>query len=142
MKLSLSSIVFSLFTVLLVSCASSTPTPVIDDKKEASMPTVAVTLSSPVAGSKLSSPLTVIGTAPGTWFFEGQIPVELLASDGTSLARIAAHAQGEWMTEKEVPFQAVITFTTKATNGTLVIRKDNPSGLPENDDSFSTAIVF
>lgn len=105
-------------------------------------PKVAVTLSSPVAGSKLSSPLTVIGTAPGTWFSEGQIPVELLASDGSSIALVSAMAQDEWMTEKEVPFQAVLTFTTTEKAGTLVIRKDNPSGLPENSAEFSTAVTF
>ncbi len=86
--------------------------------------------------------MTVIGTAPGTWFSEGQLPVELLASDGTSIALVSAKAQGAWMTEKQVPFQAVISFTTTSKYGALVIRKDNPSGLPENDGSFSIGVTF
>ena len=125
-------------SILFVSCSSTSALP----KSDVSTTAPKVTLSSPVAGSKISNPVTVIGTAPGTWFSEGQLPVELLASDGKSIALVTAHAQGEWMTEKAVPFQAVITFKTTATNGSLVIRKDNPSGMPENDGLFSIGVTF
>lgn len=126
-----------MISATFVSCSSS-----VTPKSDVSATAPKVILSSPIAGSKISNPVTVIGTAPGTWFSEGQLPVEILASDGTSIALVSAEAQGEWMTEKQVPFQAIVTFNTSAKDGTLVIRKDNPSGLPENDDSFSIGVTF
>ena len=51
-------------------------------------------------------------------------------------------AQGEWMTEAQVTFTASMqidaTFHGKAK---LVLLKDNPSGLPEHDDSVEIPIV-
>ena len=55
-----------------------------------------------------------------------------------------AQAQGEWMTTEYVPFQAEITFIkpTVKDNGWIILRKDNPSGLPEHDDAFEVPILF
>ncbi len=98
---------------------------------------------SPVAGEKITSPLTVTGEARGTWYFEASFPVKLTDEAGNVLAIAPAQAQGEWMTEEFVPFSVQLTFTPPASEkGFLVLEKDNPSGLPENDDSFSLPIRF
>ena len=103
-----------------------------------------VRLESPKIGDAISSPLVVQGTARGTWFFEGSFPVVLKASDGTPIAKGPAQASGEWMTTEFVPFTATLTFLVPEgiSEGTLVLEKDNPSGLPENADQRSYPIRF
>jgi spore germination protein GerM len=42
-----------------------------------------------------------------------------------------------------VPFKATLSFTPSTTaRGTLVLKKDNPSGLPENEDEFRIPVTF
>ena len=52
------------------------------------------------------------------------------------------------MTEEFVPFSAVLEFVTptagdpELNRGTLILQKDNPSGLPEHDDALEIPVVF
>jgi hypothetical protein len=101
-----------------------------------------IRVEDPHRGQVVSSPLAVHGAARGTWYFEGSFPVLLLASNGDTLASKPAAANGEWMTENYVPFLAVLTFTTTADSGTLVLRKDNPSGEPLRDDEVRLPVRF
>lgn len=97
----------------------------------------------PDSDDAVSSPLTVEGEARGTWYFEASFPIRLLDARGTELAIAVAQAQGEWMTEDFVPFKAVLTFPVPTTEtGTIVLEKDNPSGLPENADERRVPIRF
>jgi hypothetical protein len=92
---------------------------------------------------KITSPVSVTGEARGYWFFEASFPVKLLDKNGNVIAQTPAQAQGEWMTEDFVPFSAQISFTVSETqNGTLVLEKDNPSGLPENADELRIPVVL
>lgn len=101
-------------------------------------------VDAPVIGAKVSSPLTVSGAARGGWFFEASFPVELLDAQGKVIAQGPAQAQGEWMTTEFVPFTMSLTFPTQSTGskGTLVLKKDNPSGEPQNDRSLEVPVVF
>lgn len=107
-------------------------------------------LTTPEPGGEITSPLEITGMARGTWFFEGSFPVSVLNRNGQVVARGVAQAQGEWMTEEFVPFRATLTFKSPYISGdpvffgdgTLVLIKDNPSGLPENDDSLRVPIQF
>jgi hypothetical protein len=101
-----------------------------------------VSIFQPLAATVISSPLEVLGQAPGNWFFEATLPVKLLAADGEIIVAHYAEAQSDWMTEDLVPFKATLEFATTATSGYLVISKDNPSGLPENDASFQIPVNF
>lgn len=96
----------------------------------------------PDAGDVIASPLTITGEARGTWFFEASFPVKLIGEDGTVLAQGAAQAIGEWMTEDFVPFTSTLTFIASPQNATLVLMKDNPSGLPANDDELRIPVVI
>jgi hypothetical protein len=92
---------------------------------------------------KVASPLTVTGEARGNWYFEASFPVKLLDANGNEIVVSYAQAQGEWMTEDFVPFMSTLTFAAPSTpTGTLVLQKDNPSGLPENDNSVSVPVTF
>lgn len=94
------------------------------------------------ANDVLTSPLTVTGEAAG-WYFEASFPVQLLDGTGKIIAQGPAQAQGDWMTTNFVPFKATLTFAKPATaTGTLVLRNDNPSGLPENDRFLRIPVRF
>jgi hypothetical protein len=88
--------------------------------------------------------LTITGQAQGSWFFEASFPVILKDASGKIVAQGAAQTKSNWMTENFVPFTITLTFTnqTNKTTGTLTLKKDNPSGLPQNDASYNIPIVF
>lgn len=102
-----------------------------------------VRVTNPKANAIIKSPLTIIGEAKGTWFFEASFPVALLDATGKEIARYHAEAKSDWMTTDYVPFTAELAFTKPATAvGTLVLEKDNPSGLPEYDAKIEIPVRF
>ena len=103
-----------------------------------------VILIQPKNGEYVSSPVTIEGMARGNWFFEASFPIVIVNWDGLIIGEGIAQAQDEWMTTEYVPFKAQITFTkpTVKDNGWIILRKDNPSGLSEYDDSFEVPILF
>ena len=102
-----------------------------------------INVSSPQPNSVVSSPLTVTGEARGSWYFEASFPVKLYDANNNLLAQAPAQALSDWMTTDFVSFSVTLTFPTPSTQtGTLVLEKDNPSGLPQNDDSVSIPVSF
>ena len=102
-----------------------------------------IRINAPRPNQFISSPLTIEGEARGNWFFEGDFPIKLLDGNGDVIKTSFASALGEWMTEDFVPFKAEIEFTAPTTNkGTLILEKDNPSGLPEHADKLLVPIKF
>ena len=111
-----------------------------------------VTLASPLPEQKIDNPLIVTGWARGTWFFEGSFPVTLTNWDGLIIAEGAAQAQIDpsdehgagWMTEDFVPFRVELKYETPSLydRGSLILKKDNPSGLPEHDDAYEITVFF
>jgi hypothetical protein len=119
---------------------TASTTPLADDM---------VVLYEPLPEGSVSSPLTVRGKARGTWFFEASFPVTLTDWDGRIIAQTPAQAKGDWMTTEFVEFEATLTFVTPAgpgadqpNRGFLILQKDNPSGLPEHDDSREIMVFF
>jgi hypothetical protein len=83
----------------------------------------------------VSAPVLIEGVARGSWFFEGSFPVVLETATGTVMARGFATALSEWMTESFVPFRATLEYSPATSSpAILILKKDNPSGLPEKDD--------
>ena len=102
-----------------------------------------IRVDSPRPGETVSSPLTITGAARGFWYFEASFPVEIRDEAGNILVQAPVQAQGEWMTEEFVPFAATLDFTLPSSGaGELILRKDNPSSLPANDDELVIPIVF
>jgi hypothetical protein len=102
-----------------------------------------IQLEMPRPNQVITSPLTIKGQARGTWFFEGDFPVKLLDENGEVIARHYLTAQGEWMTEDFVQFSGELEFTVPdSEHGTLVLEKDNPSGLPEHADELTVPVRF
>lgn len=102
-----------------------------------------IRISTPRPNQTISSPLTIAGEAHGTWYFEASFPVKLYDANNKLLAQVPAQAQGDWMTTEYVPFVAALTFSVPETaTGTLVLEKDNPSGLPEHADQLEVPVIF
>lgn len=109
-----------------------------------------IRLTEPVPGGTIASPLTLTGEARGTWYFEAVFPIVLTNWDGLIIAEGYAEAEGDWMTEEFVPFTSTLTFENPYTegdpefmkSGTLILQKDNPSGLPENDAALEIPVRF
>ncbi len=102
-----------------------------------------VTVMTPDLAKPLKSPLTIHGKVSGLYFSEGVFPVVIQDSKGNEIARTLAHADGEWMTAEDVPFTAELTFKVPANPSVkLLFEKDNPSGLPENDQSKAFAVTL
>ena len=52
-------------------------------------------------------------------------------------------AEGEWMSEDFVPFVSNLDFPIPETeSGKIILKKDNPSGLPELDESIEAIVRF
>jgi len=96
-----------------------------------------ITVTSPLPNTTVGNPIEVKGMARGFWFFEASAPVVVVNWDGLIIGEGFITAEGEWMTEDFVPFSGTISYTLPAdsysTRGAIIMKKDNPSGLPEND---------
>ncbi|MCI0619554.1 hypothetical protein L0Y40_00765 [Candidatus Wolfebacteria bacterium] len=103
-----------------------------------------IRVDEPEPNHVIISPLSIRGEARGTWYFEATFPVVLVDWDGRIIAEGYAEAQDEWMTEEFVPFTAMLTFTKPfyGERGALILKKDNPSGLPEHDAALEIPIRF
>ncbi|MFH1405067.1 MAG: Gmad2 immunoglobulin-like domain-containing protein [Patescibacteria group bacterium] len=105
-----------------------------------------IKVSEPLPESEVTSPLIIKGEARGNWFFEGDFPVVLTNWDGLIIAQGIAQAQGEWMTEEFVQFEAILEFdltnSVVSSRGSLILQKDNPSDLPEFDDAYEFTVFL
>lgn len=126
-----------------------------------------IKLTAPRPNEIIKSPVTIEGEARGNWFFDGStaltinpeqnrrvetsFPVKLWDVNGKELAVGIAQAQLDgsadssdtWMTEGFVPFKATLEFDSpEIKKGLLILEKDNPSGLKENEDSLRIPIRF
>lgn len=98
--------------------------------------------SVPQAGSKISGTVTVLGMAKGSWFFEGSFPVYIVDENGKKIGEGIAQAQGAWMTESYVPYQATVEIKDgpQTVGGAIVLSRDNPSG--ETESFLTIPVVY
>ncbi len=109
-----------------------------------------ITLASPLPNSIVESPLVITGQARGTWYFEASFPIILTNWDGLIIAEGIATAESDWMTENFVPFTASLDFENPyhlgdpdfMKKGSLILKRDNPSGLPEHDNALEIPVRF
>ncbi len=103
----------------------------------------AIVIDSPLPGSITAKTFAVTGKARGPWYFEASFPITILDNKGKVISTSIATAKGDWMTTDFFPFETSIkipeSYTGKAT---LILTKDNPSGLAEKDASVSFIITI
>ena len=116
----------------------------LPERVETSKEDSVIKVSYPAPDEKIESPLVIKGEARGTYFFEASFPVVLTNWDGLIIAEGVAQAEGEWMTEEFVPFTATMNFKKPdyGERGFLILKKDNPSGLPEHDFAIEIRLVW
>jgi hypothetical protein len=103
-----------------------------------------IRLDNPRLNAEVTSPLKITGQARGNWFFEADFPVILEDENGLIISRGTAGALSDWMTEDFVGFSAELSFNDQVSGsrGRLILKKDNPSGLPEHDDALEVPVYF
>lgn len=104
-----------------------------------------IRVSNPTPGSVVGKPITVMGEARGTWYFEASFPIEVRDSAGMVIATgIGQPVNGaDWMTENFVPFSTTITIPQGFIGeAVLTLMNDNPSGMVENARSVSFPITI
>lgn len=121
------------------------PTPVVTELLKAQKDDLII-VESPRVGEKVNNPIVISGKARGTWFFEASFPIVVTNWDGLIIGEGFATADGDWMTEEYVPFTATLSYdVTKIgpySRGTLILKKDNPSGEPQFDNALEYQINF
>ncbi len=120
--------------VVLAVAACSPPAPPTEPMPEPPVSEVApaqrtgvATVTAPVAGARVTSPLVATGNAPGDWYFEAVFAASLVGADGKVLAEGPARAQTDWTAPGDKAFVAELPFTVAAdTPATLVLQEDMP----------------
>jgi len=101
-----------------------------------------IKISSPLPGASVKKSFSIAGEARGAYFFEASFPVTVLGLGDEVLMQTYATAKGDWMTENFVPFSVDVTLPgAYSGSAKIVLKKDNPSGLPEHDASVSFNVV-
>ncbi len=109
---------------------------------------IEIFVDTPKESDEVMSPLILHGRAPGNWFFEASAPITLTNWDGLIIAEGYIQAEGEWMTTDYVPFHGTLDFVNTPCEadychrGSIIFRKDNPSGESQFDDSAEMTIKF
>jgi hypothetical protein len=94
-------------------------------------------------GQKITSPLLIKGRVTGgNWIgFEGQVgTVKLIGSNGEILGSSVLTVASDWM-KLPIDFEANLSFKNpQDKNVSLVFYNENPSGLPENNETMSISL--
>ena len=102
-----------------------------------------VIVSTPKSGAVVSRTFSIAGTAPSGWFFEAVFPIMVRDDNDNAIGRTQGRAQSDWTAPGPIRFTAQVTLETAYKGpATLVLMRDNPSGLPENDDSVEIPITI
>lgn len=108
-----------------------------------------IVVDSPTVDSTVTaSPLVIKGKAKGSWFFEATAPVSIVNWDGLIIGEgyIKVDEGYDWMTTEMVPFTGTISYDASQLGaykyGWIIMKKDNPSGEPQFDDSLEFKIFF
>jgi hypothetical protein len=117
-----------LFALALAACSPQpVPTAPLAAETADAVPLTTATITTPEPNARITSPLVVSGRAPAGWFFENQIPVQLLDAQGAVIAQAPATPRINWTEPGDKDYDATLTFTvTRETPATLVVMQDMP----------------
>lgn len=128
--------------IALIACflVKSKTTPPITQNPPIAHPDITVSNLSP--NQTIDTPFVVTGMVKGAWFFEASFPVFMKDNVGNQLGFGLAGSPQDWMTVNQIPFSVTLPATNYQGPGTVVFTKDNPSGEPQFDDSYTVPVVF
>jgi len=92
----------------------------------------------------IKSSFVLNGQARGSWYFEASFPVKVVDLQENIICETFAIAKDNWMTESFVPFEAILNFEIAKNSfpAILILKKDNPSGLSENDKEIRIPVIL
>ena len=130
--------------IVLIILPGKTQAPTIGGTATSTQQNADIVVSNLVSGDTITSPVTITGEAKGNYYFEASFPIQIKDASGNVIGQGPAQAQSDWMTTDYVPFKATITFTAppKGSNGSIVLKNDNPSGDPSKDKFFEVPVKF
>ena len=142
-------LLFAIPTVKTGDIATTTPQvpatqePVVETPPSDQPLSARVSVTTPMPNTTVGNTFQVKGSAPGNWFFEASFPLQVRDNDGNVIARTFASALSDWMTTELVGFSSTIIIEGSYKGpATLILLKDNPSGLPEHDDAVEIPIII
>ncbi len=92
---------------------------------------------------EITSPITIKGQARGVWYFEAVFPIQIINDKKEIIGRGQGMTESDWMTNDYVSFTSTIDFNPgSSTSGEIILQKDNPSGLPKNDNELQIPVRF
>ncbi len=104
---------------------------------------IEVSLNQPELGAQIESPVTVQGKAPGTWFFEAALPVEIETAGGQILAEDIFITEQDWMTDELLDFEINLDYSDPEVNfGFIKVIKNDVSDIPRNKHFFYWPVRF
>ena len=129
---------------------TTTPKPVVQQQFQPRVQTQVtppisneLVLDEPLPNAVIASPLTISGKVRGNWMFEASMPALLLDDKNQVIKQFPITTSDDWMTTDFVHFKITIEFQKPAaSSGFLIIKNDNPSGLPEKEKSVRIPIRF
>lgn len=126
------------------SSPTAAPTPIITSTPTPTNISKQIQLDNLKPNDSITSPLTIKGKIDSSWMFEGVFPIMLLDNKRNLIVQTQGQqtVPGSWTQPGMIDFQAKLNFKTNDSAGFLVFKKDNPSGLPENDQLFEIPVVF
>jgi len=92
----------------------------------------------------LQTGFVIEGKIKDNFFFEGTFPIEVQDMSGNTLGISFATSKTDWMTSDYIEFKTEpINFDKKSnTEGYILFKKDNPSGLSEKDRTIKLKVKF
>ncbi|MEI8124032.1 MAG: Gmad2 immunoglobulin-like domain-containing protein [bacterium] len=105
---------------------------------------VQIVVSYPEDNQEVLSPIKISGKARGNWFFEGSFPIQLVDANGNILGTSIATSSEDWMTTEFINFNSEMSFekSTSTRRAVLVLKKDNPSGISDFDQSVFVRVIL
>lgn len=118
--------------------------PINIENKFTSLNGIDLFINNPSLEKVVESPLVLEGRAPGNWFFEASAPVVVTNWNGLIIGEGFITAEGDWMTTDYVSFSGSINFTNTEYGdyGFVILKKDNPSGESQFDDSIEFKVLL
>jgi hypothetical protein len=112
-----------LLAAAAATLAACSPAPTAKSDPEPVAADYAV-VAAPLTNARVTSPLSVSGTAPAAWYDGEQFDAILMGDDGTVYAQSTAQAASDSLTASDKPFTAEFAFAVSAdTPATVVLQQ-------------------
>lgn len=143
-------ILIAVLALIYLFLPRNTEAPISEEIPQVEKATLAnwINIESPYINQKISTPVTVKGTARGNWFFEASAPVDVVNWDGLIIGQgyMTVDEGYNWMTTEYVPFTGTISYDVSQLgaydHGWIIFKKDNPSGESKFDNALEMRVIL